>query len=720
MMTWQLKDDLYAYDGELGARVFDNGRRVEVSLWSPSADEVSLVLYDKDNQADIVGKVPLKKGDKGTWHGTLNQANLGLLDYSGYYYHYEIKRDDKTVLVLDPYAKSLATWNSSIAETAPSYKVAKAAIVEPSLVTPKGLDYARIPNCHRREDAIIYEAHVRDFTSDKAISGELKARFGTFAAFAERLDYLQDLGVTHIQLLPVMSYYDVNEYLSAERLDDYQSSNSNYNWGYDPQSYFALTGMYSTDPSNPLQRIEEFKHLVNAIHKRGMGVILDVVYNHTARTFIFEDLEPEYYHFMEADGTAKTSFGGGRLGTTHYMSRRVLVDSIKYLTEEYKVDGFRFDMMGDHDAESIALAFEAAKALNPNIIMLGEGWRTYVGDADSPVKSADQDWMASTDTVAVFSDDMRNTLKSGFPNEGEPAFITGGAQSIDKLFANIKAQPTNFEADAPGDVIQYIAAHDNLTLYDIIAQSIKKDPTKSDNAKEIHQRLRLGNVLLLTAQGTAFIHSGQEYGRTKHFKHEDYRHPVADDKVPNKAHLLVNEDGTPFDYPYYIHDSYDSSDAINHFDWEKATNSERYPENTRSRAFVKGLIALRKSTDAFRLTSKAEVDERVSLLTVPAENGVAETDLVIAYQTIASNGDRYAVFVNADKVKRSFVLAGSAKDFMTGEVLVDAEQAGVIALTNPNGLAFDEQGLVLDPLTAIVIRLKAKPHSVLNNQEPSE
>ena len=135
------------------------------------------------------------------------------------------------------------------------------------------------------------------------MASELKSQFGTFASFVEKLDYLKDLGVTHVQLLPVLSYYHVNELKNSERLLEYASSNSNYNWGYDPQNYFALSGMYSTDPSNPQKRIEEFKNLVNEIHKRGMGVVLDVVYNHTANVDIFEDIEPNYYHFMDADGT---------------------------------------------------------------------------------------------------------------------------------------------------------------------------------------------------------------------------------------------------------------------------------------------------------------------------------------------------------------------------------------------------------------------------------
>ena len=719
-MNWQLKDSIYKYDGELGARVSQAGKQVDVTFWSPSADQVDLVIYDKNDQNKVVGKVAMTKGEAGTWKGTLtSQTNLGIKDYRGYFYHYEITRGGKKVLALDPYAKSLAAWNSEDAEKGESYKIAKAAFVEPSEYGPKDLTYAKIPNFKKREDALIYETHVRDFTSDPAISKDLKSQFGTFSAFIEKLDYLKDLGVTHIQLLPVLSYYFVNELKNAERMDKYASSNSNYNWGYDPQNYFSLTGMYSTNPKDPAKRIEEFKNLVNEIHKRGMGVIMDVVYNHTAKTSIFEDLEPNYYHFMDADGTPRTSFGGGRLGTTHYMSRRVLVDSIKYLTSEYKVDGFRFDMMGDHDAESIQKAYEEAKKLNPNLVMLGEGWKTYTGDENKPVQPADQSWMKSTDTVGVFSDDIRNTLKSGYPNEGAPAFITGGKRNVESVFKNIKAQPTNFEVDSPGDVIQYIAAHDNLTLFDIIAQSIKKDPAVPANNQEIHRRLRLGNLMVLTSQGTPFIHSGQEYGRTKQFRDPAYKYPVPDDKVPNKSHLLTNADGTPFEYPYFIHDSYDSSDAVNHFDWTKATDSGKYPENAKSRAYMKGLIALRKSTDAFTRKTKAEVDQNVTLITQPGRDGVGKEDLILGYQVVASNGDIYAVLINADSKERKFNFGEGYKHLAQAEIVADANTAGVAAISNPAGVNLGADGVSLAPLTATILRIqkKSKPNQEKPNGE---
>ena len=704
--SWRLKDETYSYDGKLGADLKEEGKQVDLTLWSPSADKVSVVIYDKNDPEKVVGTVALEKGERGTWKQTLDSTNkLGITDFTGYYYQYQIERQGKTILALDPYAKSLAAWNSDDAKIDDAHKVAKAAFVNPAKLGPQDLTYGKIRNFKSREDAVIYEAHVRDFTSDPAIAKDLTKPFGTFEAFIEKLDYLKNLGVTHIQLLPVLSYYFVNELKNHERLSAYASSNSNYNWGYDPQNYFSLTGMYSSDPKNPEKRIAEFKNLINEIHKRGMGAILDVVYNHTAKVDLFEDLEPNYYHFMDADGTPRTSFGGGRLGTTHHMTKRLLVDSIKYLVDTYKVDGFRFDMMGDHDAASIEEAYKAARALNPNLIMLGEGWRTYAGDENMPTKAADQDWMKHTDTVAVFSDDIRNNLKSGYPNEGQPAFITGGKRDINTIFKNLIAQPTNFEADSPGDVIQYIAAHDNLTLFDIIAQSIKKDPSKAENYAEIHRRLRLGNLMVLTAQGTPFIHSGQEYGRTKQFRDPAYKTPVAEDKVPNKSHLLRDKDGNPFDYPYFIHDSYDSSDAVNKFDWTKATDGKAYPENVKSRDYMKGLIALRQSTDAFRLKSLKDIKDRVHLITVPGQNGVEKEDVVIGYQITAPNGDIYAVFVNADEKAREFNLGTAFAHLRNAEVLADENQAGPVGIANPKGLEWTEKGLKLNALTATVLRV---------------
>ena len=685
---WRLIDEMYGYDGKLGAELHKDGTAT-LKVWSPKADDVSVVLYDKDDQDKEVDRVAMTKGDRGVWSVKLEEGNTGLKSLRGYFYHYEITHGQDTKLALDPYAKSMAAWNNEAGEP-----VGKAAIVDVASIGPK-LDYANIPGFEKREDTIIYELHVRDFTSDPNIADSLKAQFGTFASFVEKLDYIQELGVTHIQLLPVMSYFFSNELANGERMLDYASTNTNYNWGYDPHSYFSLSGMYSENPNDPELRIKEFKNLINEIHKRDMGVVLDVVYNHTAQVSIFEDLVPNYYHFMDADGTPRTSFGGGRLGTTHKMSRRVLVDSIKYWVDEYKVDGFRFDMMGDHDAESIQIAYDEAKKLNPNIVMIGEGWVTFAGDEGEPVQAADQHWMQYTDSVASFSDEIRNELKSGFGSEGQARFITGGARDVALIFDNIKGQPHNFLADDPGDVVQYIEAHDNLTLYDVIAQSIKKDPDVPENNLEIHQRIRVGNAMILTSQGTAFLHAGQEFGRTKQWRAEAAT-------APYKSTYMTDKDGKPFKYPYFIHDSYDSSDIINRFDWEKATNAELYPVNNVTREYTAGLIELRRSTDAFRLGTKELVDSNVTMIDAPE---IRDQDLVVAYRNEATNGDVYYVFVNADTEVRPLTLG---EDLTEGMVVVDADEAGVEEVSAANGFELTAQSIALDPLTTVVVKISAE------------
>ena len=694
-MGWRLKDEIYAYDGKLGLTYFEDGT-AELKLWSPSADQVSVVLYNKDDQNALVGEpIGMDTSDRGLWVLKLDKDNTGLADLEGYYYHFKITRGQESVLALDPYALSMAAWNS---EDPNNNYIGKAAIVNPSMIGPE-LNFADIEGYEKREDAIIYELHVRDFTSDPWLENELENPFGTFSAFSERLDYLEDLGVTHIQLLPVMSYFFANELDKDERLLEYSSTQNNYNWGYDPHSYFSLSGMYSENPQHPKKRIEEFKMLIDEIHSRGMGVILDVVYNHTARVHIFEDLEPQYYHFMDADGTPRVSFGGGRLGTTHHMSRRIVIDSIMHWLENYKVDGFRFDMMGDLDAQTIQMAFEKAKAINPNVLMIGEGWVTYVGDEGyEDVQAADQKWMQYTESVGSFSDDFRNELKSGFGSEGEKRFITGGPREIQGIFNNLTAKPSNFIATNPGDVVAYIAAHDNLTLHDVIAHSIKKDP--KDFEAEIHKRIRLGNLMVLTSQGTPFLHGGQEYGRTKQFRDEDFIGLVDEQDAPYKSTVIKDGEGNPVEYPYFIHDSYDSSDAINMFEWQKVLDGDLYPTNVETKDFTKGLIALRRSTDAFSQESLAAIEKNVSLLEIPE---IAVQDLAIAYKADSNNKEEsFYVFINGDEKERTFTIS---ENLQGQAILVDGQKAGIEAIKDPVGVTVNKKSITLAPLTATVIRV---------------
>lgn len=708
---YKMIDAGYSYDGnDLGASY--TPEKVTFKIWSPTASSVTLNVYDKDDSTIQIGSKPLMLGEKGVWEAEVQPSEMNLADLKGYFYQYDVVNNGVSRKVLDPYAKSMAVFQVDTNGNAgpDGDTVGKAAIVSLEGTNPQGYDYATIDGYKKREDAIIYELHVRDFTSDPSIEGELgDTRWGSYAAVKQKLSYIKSLGVTHVQLLPIMAWYYGDETKMGERELTYSAKNNEYNWGYDPHHYFSPDGAYSEDPADPELRIRETKEMIDAIHDAGMGVVLDVVYTHMAKAELLNDIVPNYYAWQDETGSFVGGFGNN-LATNHIMAEKLMIDSVKYWFDEYKIDGMRFDMMGDATYSSIQKAYDAAALLNPNALFIGEGWRTFSGALAEPSlagQGADQDWMDQTDDVGVFSDEIRNELKSGFGSEGEPRFLTGGARDIDLILNNIKGQPSNTPADAPGDMVQYIEAHDNLPLYDVIAQSIKKNPAIPENDVEIHQRIRLGNLMILTSQGTAFLHAGQEYGRTKQWFGEG---------IPEqKYHAFEDEEGNVFGY--FIHDSYDSSDAINKFDWSKAMDSNKYPVNNVTRKYTEGLIQLRKSTNAFRLGDKERVDRNISLIAAPE---IKENDLIIAYknQSTDQTGDYY-VFLNADRSERTLTLP---IDLTKGTVVVDQDEAGISQVQNPSGYVLKKDSITLEPLTAVVIKMysSAENPAVPEPSEPSE
>ncbi|MBS3768318.1 MAG: pullulanase [Candidatus Cloacimonetes bacterium] len=666
-LTWELIDAKFKYDGKLGC--FYTPEETEFKLWAPLASQIKLNIYENWNDKKLAEIYSMKKSDRGVWRKDLKG------DHKHKYYTYTVTNYGESREILDPYAKGMGAFTNERKR-----QVGKGAILAPDEIGPE-LEFVQIEDYNQREDAIIWEIHVRDFTSDPDLKTD--AQFGTYKSFIEKLDYIKSLGVTHVQLLPVMSYYFGNELENDIRELEWSAQNNNYNWGYDPHNYFTPEGMYSQDPTDPSLRIAELKQLIKAIHKRGMGVILDCVYNHTARMWIFEDIVPNYYHFMDEKGNPKGSYGGGRLGSTHAMTRKLIINSVTYWVDEYKVDGFRFDLMGDLDAETVQMAYDKAKKINPDILFVGEGWRTYTGDFGDTRVAADQDWMNQTDAAACFSDEMRNILKSGFGSEGQPKFITGGAQDIKKIFQNIKGNPANIKNDKPGDVVQYIAAHDNLTLHDVIAVSVDKDPSTPEGELEIQKRIRLGNAIIFTSQGIAFLHAGQEYGRSKQWL-------AAHKPQANFQH------NPGFKYPYFIDNSYDASDIINKIDWDKISEPGIHKETME---FTKGLIKIRKSTDAFRLGNRELIDSNVTLIET---DDIYSNDVAIAYRCQSTDGAGYYIFVNGDDRERKIE---TEFNLMDKDIIVDTNKAGIVPINKPSGVQFDtNNSITIDPLTVIIFR----------------
>ena len=646
-------DEKYSTSKKLGAEYL-NGI-TKFSLWAPTSKNVFLLIFDKENKYQLVEEIKMIKDNRGVWEHTEIK-----MDLDGYYYQYKV--DGK--IVFDPYSKSMASFrNTPKGESIDDEEAGKGAVVDLSK-TIEVLPLLK-KDIFRREDCIIYEIHVRDFTSEEGL--KLKNRQGSYKAFIEKLDYIKSLGVTHVQLLPVMKFFYGDEE-NKEMEYKWSTKGNNYNWGYDPYSYFSPEGVYSTNSKDPYNRINELKELINEIHKREMGVILDVVYTHLADKNTLDDIVPKYYFFYGKNGEYVGGFGNN-LATTQYMARRIMLDSIKYWFEEYKIDGMRFDMMGDADYLTMEEAYKIAKEINNNAIFIGEGWRTFKG-YDYGAKGADQDWSEKSDAVGMFSDDFRNILKSGYMKEGKPKFLTNGKVDIRKLFKNIKAQPTNFKPYSPGSVVQYIEAHDNATLHDTIAMAMKY--STEDNQEDIHKRIRIGNFLLLTSQGTSFIHAGQEMGRSKEWKEKS---------EPEQKYLK-------FDFGTFIDDSYDSTDYINSFKWSKLLNKE----NKKTLDFTKNMISLRKSEEKFRYKSFEEIEKNIKLLV----GKKVKKDLLIVYKN-----DNYIVVINADKIEKELDLNIDLKDY---EVIVDSEVVDLSGVKNPKNIFQKNNKITVSPLTPILLK----------------
>jgi secreted pullulanase len=526
----------------------------------------------------------------------------------------------------------------------------------------------------RREDAVIYEVHVRDATIK--LTG-LANPPGTYRAFAEGnvLDHARALGATHVQLLPVLAYYYGDESKRGTIENGRTTTGNNYNWGYDPQNYFSPDGMYSADPGDPRLRVAELMTLVNEAHARGLGVTLDVVYNHTVNTSIFDVLAPGYYY----RGTS-ASGAGPDLASERRMVRKLVVDSIVHWVRDYKVDGFRFDLMGLMDSKTIEDAYAAASAINPHVLFVGEGWRMGSlpanDDQGNPIVQANQGWMTSTDHAAVFSDSFRDVVKGGGMNETsdtDAGFISLGNPDKAQLLRNLRGDPTNFTASTPADAVQYLTAHDGLTLHDKIGKILRLSPSTQE--AEILKVARLAFVLQATAQGILFIHGGCEFGRSK--------------RVPgpmNEATPANAGDGSA-----YVYNSYDSSDAINGFDWSQLAAGSG---GAKLSAYVQGLLALRRSSSAFHLGSQAAALAHVTLLDGSQANGIAYllTDL--------AGAAHFAVFVNAATTPTTFT---TRSNLTAARVLVDSDEATTDGVVSPSGFSgLTSNAVTLEARTAVV------------------
>ena len=441
---------------------------------------------------------------------------------------------------------------------------------------PEGWEFDRRPEVKSPADLVIYEMHHRDFSIDPS-SGITPEHRGKFLALTEEkaIRHLKELGVNAIHILPSYDYGSVDE----TRLDQPQ-----YNWGYDPVNYNVPEGSYSTDPYNPATRIREFKQMVQALHKAGIRVILDVVYNHTydIEHSNFQRTYPDYFYRKEADGKYSNGSGcGNETASEQPMMRRFMIESVKYWINEYHIDGFRFDLMGVHDIETMNAIRQAVDEIDPSIFIYGEGWSA--GACAYPAELlATKAHIPHLPRIAAFSDDIRDALRGPFSDDTKGAFLAGIAGEEESLKAGIAGMIAHPQVDyakvnysdepwavQPTQMISYVSCHDDMCLVDRLRTSIP-----SISTDELIRLDLLAQTAVFTSQGVPFMLSGEE--------------------------MLRDKKG--------VHNSFESPDSVNHLDWDNLT---RYPQVF---DYYRNLIALRAHHPAFRLGDADLVRQHLEFL----------------------------------------------------------------------------------------------------------
>ena len=648
-------------DYSLGAIYSKVTKSVEFRLWAPTAQTVNVSVFDKPlapfNQSLAV--LPLVKNEvTGVW-----TAIYGEKDPAGFFYEYRLNTGKGEKRVLDPYARSMEAFKGK--------GFARAAVVDlPSTDPEGGWQGAEDVKLATRTDGVIYEISVRDFTisPDSGVAENLR---GTYPGFMAKIPYLKSLGVTHVQLFPVLNFM-YNDETNKSYDASGKTVGTNYNWGYGPHNYFTPEGWYSTDPLDPNLRIRELKTLVRELHKAGIGVILDVVYNHFGTTTLLDDIVPDYYFRKNNQGRGSNdSFTGNDLNTSAPMVSRMIGDSLEYWTREFRVDGFRFDLMGLMDSATVLKAYDRVRAIpgKEDALFLGEGWKTY---RQKPLLGGmmDQNFMTKTDTVAVFNDQLRNLLK-GDANNPSPGFLMGEAVDNELLYSTLTGlmdkKYGGYTVDNPGDNIQHLAVHDGMDLRDALSWTLFEGVGTPENEREIARRVNLGHILLLTSQGIPLLHGGQEMLRTK----------------PNPLGSTSQTHG-PF-----VHNSFQAADNINNLIWTPD------PLKARTKDFTAGMIALRKSFPVFRLSTQEKVLAAGKFIP-------QESPLSFSY-SLKDEKANWFILANVSKSKAVFTFP---VDLTQAQIFADGEISGSQPLKSLQGVLIRGTTVELEGLTGAVIRLE--------------
>ena len=619
-------------------------------LWSPKAKEARVNLYDNGHTGKAYKTLPMKfDAATGTWAVTVPEKLYGK------FYTFQINTGDKWL------NETPGVWAKAVGVNGN-----RAAVIDFDRTDPAGWSSDKGPEVKNFSDVIVYEMHHRDMSMHPS-SGI--ANKGKFLALTEPetvspegmktgIDHLKELGVTHVHILPSYDYNSV---------DETNLQSNTYNWGYDPLNYNAPEGSYSTNPSDPAVRVREMKEMIKALHDAGIGVIMDVVYNHTADNdnSNFEQTAPGYYHRHWNDGRYSDASGcGNETASDLQQMRDYIINSTKYWADEYHIDGFRFDLMAIHDTETMNQVAAELKKINPSIFVYGEGWTA----GDSPLQTerrALKENVSKMTDIAVFSDDIRDAVKGHYTDAADRGFATGkpGLEETVKIgiVAATDHPQVNYKkgnnskfpyAKSPEMIVNYVSCHDDLCLTDKLHKSMAGEPEENMLAAA-----KLAQTIVFTSQGTPFMFAGEEVFRDK------------------KG----------------VHNSYKSPDSINAIDW---SNKARYRDQF---DYYKGLIALRKAHPAFRMTTASEIAKNLKFDKIDS----SKTPNLISYSLLNN--------ANRDEWKEIKVIFNGASnpqtvDIKKGEWMIIAQDGKI----SPAGDLGVTQGgkITLRPYSALILARK--------------
>ena len=549
----------YTYAGsDLGARW--TREKTSFRLWAPTAKSVKVNLYQSGNPGveDRIDQIEMKSAVAGTWTAEVPG------DLNGVYYTFTVELEEGVREACDPYARTTGVNGQ------------RAMVIDLRSTDPEGWGEDRDPNAGKSiTDAIIYELHVRDLSVDENSGISNKGKFlglieeGTHTpeGIPTGLDHIKSMGVTHLHLLPSYDYGSVDE----AHLEQPQ-----FNWGYDPVNYNVPEGSYSTDPFHGEVRVKEMKQMVKGLHKAGISVVLDVVYNHVydGETFCFNRIVPEYFSRTHNGHYSNGSGCGNDTASERSMVHKYIVDSVKYWADEYHIDGFRFDLVGLLDIETINELVSSVQAKHPNVIFYGEGWSMATELTKTDVTMATQHNACRTPNFAYFSDTLRDVLRGYVFDDHAYGYVAGAQGQEELVKACFMGHPD--WCPSPTQTINYASCHDNMALFDRLAMSRGED--------SFADRVRMNNLaaaIYMMSQGVPFLQAGEEMLRSK-----------------------------PLPEGGFEHNSYCSPDSINSIKWADLHK----PEYAANADYYRGLIAFRKAHPTLRLTSDDAVREQIHAL----------------------------------------------------------------------------------------------------------